>query len=108
MDHSRLEEICILIFNKVCLDSISSRDIVATHRVSARSSSVLIMFVDPKDAEALLDSKHSIERLDKSEIDLEPSVKLFVDMRLTPFTWENWLFCAERQRDKTLYLKQKL
>ena len=85
IDHSKLEDIVITIFNNVCYHSITSRDIVACHRLSVKSDKVLIKFVNSKDAVAFLDSKSSLEKLNNSSIGLETCNKFFVTDHLTPY-----------------------
>lgn len=85
IEHSLLEGIAIILFNSVCFHSISSKDIIACHRVSKKSSVVLVKFVNKKDAVALLEGKSSIANFDCNLAGLDNNIKLYVDEHLTPY-----------------------
>ena len=83
--HDDLEGIVIKIFNSVCFHSITTRDVVACHRISAKSSSVLTKFVNTKDASTLLDSYVDIDKMINSEVGLSFNNKITVSEHLTPY-----------------------
>ena len=85
IDHDNLENIVVTLFNRVCLHNITERDLVACHRISKKSTSVLVKFVNSKDATALLDSRQTINSLNNDEIGLGHCGKFFVGEHLTPY-----------------------
>ena len=85
VDHIDLENIVLTLFNNVCFHSITTRDIVACHRLSKESTSVIVKFLNSKDATALLDSRKSISSLNNTEIGLEQCSKFYVAEHLCPY-----------------------
>ena len=68
------------------IPSDNTRDLMAVHRISAKSNNVLIKFVNSKDAIALLDCNLSLKSLTKETLEIEQSeeIKLSVSEHLTP------------------------
>lgn len=93
-----LEGLIIRIFNSVCFHHISSREIVNSHRVSAKSDKVLVKFVNPKDAKALIDSQVSLSRVNNESIGLDNSIKLHVSDHLTPYNSNLAFKCRNLKR----------
>ena len=85
--HNNLEGIVINIFNTVCFHTITNRDIIACHRLSTRNDSIVVKFVNKKDATALLQSTVSIKEFDKSQI-APNCINIFVNEHLTPLVGE--------------------
>ena len=85
IDHDSLEQLIIDIFNRVCLHQISSRDIVAVHRISKTSDNVLCKFVNQKDAIALLNSYVAIRNLKFESIGISSTNKIYVNEHLSAF-----------------------
>ena len=63
--------------------------------------------MNAKDAEALIDRRFSIERLNKTYIGLDENVKLYVDMHLTPYMGKIAILCRSAKR-KSLISKTKI
>ena len=85
--HNNLEGIVINIFNTVCFHTITDRDIIACHRLSTINDSIVVKFVNKKDATALLQSKVSLKEFVKSQI-APNCMNIFVNEQLTPL-WVN-------------------
>ena len=85
IEHEQLEGIFITLFNSVCPHNINSRDIIACHRISLKSASVLVKFVNKKDATSLLNSRKTIDGLNNDSIDLGYCTKFYVEEHLTPY-----------------------
>ena len=75
---------------------------MACHRISSKSPSVLIKFLNTKDAEALLNSKSAIDSLDKSEIGIDANDRLYVDQHLTPYMGKLAYLCRCAKRQKLI------
>ena len=102
IEHNKLEGIIINIFNTVCFHNITPRDIVACHRLSAISGSVIVKFVNKKDAVALLQSKMALKELDKTTI--SPDCKgIYVNEHLTPFVGALAYKCRCLKRNGKIY-----
>ena len=84
--HKNLELLVIKMFNLVCFHQITTRDLMAVHRITAKSNNVLIKFVNSNDAIALLDRNLSLKSVTKETLEIEPSeeIKLSVSGHLTP------------------------
>ena len=67
VEHTALEGMVLKNFNTICYHSITSRDIIACHRISNKSSRVLIKFVNKKDAMSFLDGKFALTNVDRVE-----------------------------------------
>lgn len=83
--HKDLEFIVLSIFNTVCFHSIIARDIVACHRISTKSSTVVVKFLNKKDAIALIDSKMAVSTLVNKNIQGLSHDKIYVSEHLTPY-----------------------
>ena len=102
IEHHKLEGILIDIFNKVCFHSINTRDIIACHRLSVKTDSIILKFVNKKDALALLGSKLSIKEIDTSLIS-ENCKNIYVNEHLTPFMGELAYHCRCLKRAGKIY-----
>lgn len=102
IDHNKLEGTVVTIFNSVCFHSITHREIIACHRLSAKTDTVLVQFGNKKDASALLNSKLSIKELDKSLI-APGCTNLYINEHLTPFMSELAYHCRCLKREKKIY-----
>ena len=58
------------LFNAVCGNTISARDIIACHRISKSSPRVLVKFLNKKDDISLLGAKLTVNRLNNEDIGL--------------------------------------
>ena len=85
--HTELEGIVIKLFNAVCENTISARDLIACHRISKSSPRVLVKFLNKKDANSLLGAKLTVNRLKNEDIGLGYCDKLFIEDHLTLYTW---------------------
>ena len=85
VNHYDLEGIVLKLFNTICYHSISTRDIIACHRISNKSSRVLIKFVNKKDAISLLDGKFALNNVDRVDIGLQQDDKLYIEEHLSPY-----------------------
>ena len=102
VEHGKLEGTVLNIFNKVCLHHINNRDIVACHRLSATSDSIIVKFVNKKDAVALLGRKIAIKELDTSLI--APNCNnLYVNEQLTPYMGQLAYKCRCLKRANKIY-----
>ena len=62
VEHSKLEEIVLKVFNSICYHTITWRDIT--------SPKVLVKFVNRRDATSFLDGKTTLDKLNNAAIDL--------------------------------------
>ena len=83
--HNALEGIIINLFNLVCYHVITGRDIVACHRVSIKSSLVLVKFVNTKDAISLIEGKEAISKMNTNDLGIGEIGSLYVDEHLSPY-----------------------
>ena len=77
--------IVINLVNAVCENTISARDLIACHRISKSSPTVLVKFLNKKDAISLLGVKLTVNRLKNEDIGLGYCDKLFIEDHLTPY-----------------------
>ena len=104
--HEELEGVVLNLFNKVCGYSISTRDIVASHRLSTKTNNVIVKFVNKKDAVSLKDAYKEINKLKYEEAGLERCKDLKVEDHLT-YNMANLAYrCRQLVRDGT-FLKSK-
>lgn len=103
VEHKDLEGTVITLFNSVCFHNISPREIVACHRLSARTNSVIVKFLNKKDATALLKSRLSIKILDLNSVGLGHCDKIYVSEHLTPFLSELAYRCRCLKREKKIF-----
>lgn len=102
IEHKNLEGTVLNIFNKVCLHCINNRDIIACHRLSIKNDSVIVKFVNKKDAVAILNSKLAIKEFDTTTI--APSCKkLYVNEHLTPYMGQLAYKCRVLKRENKIY-----
>lgn len=100
--HDQIEGIVVNLFNKVCLHAISHRDIIACHRLSTKNDTVVVKFINRKDATALLNSKLAIKEVDKAFI--APNCKmLYVNEHLTPYMSQLAYKCRCLKRENKIY-----
>ena len=92
--HKNLELLVITMFNLVCFHQITTRDLMAVHRISAKSNNVLTKFVNSKDAIALLDRNLSLKLLTKET--------LSVSEHLTPYMSNLAYKCRTLKREGKL------
>ena len=102
--HKNLELLVIKKFNLVCFHQITTRDLMAVHRISAKSNNVLNKFVNSKDAIALLDRNLSLKSLTKETLEIEQSeeIKLSVSEHLTPYMSNLAYKCRKLKREGKL------
>ena len=100
--HDNLESIVLNIFNNVCFHSISHRDIIACHRLSSKTDSIVVKFLNKKDAIALLQSKLALKQLDKTSI-APNCINIYVNEHLTPYMGELAFKCRCLKRENKIY-----
>ena len=102
VEHNKLENIVLNIFNKVCFHDINHRDIIACHRLSLKSDNIVVKFVNKKDAIALLGSRIALKELDTSEIS-QHCKNIYVNEHLTPYMSELAYKCRCLKRSNKIY-----
>ena len=82
--HVNLENTCLNIFNKVSDYKISNRDIVNCHRISEKSDTVVIKFLNTRDAVSFLDKNENIQKLENEDNGLDYK-NIYLNEHLTPY-----------------------
>ena len=82
--HVDLEDACIGLFNNVCPYNIDERDVVACHRLSAKYDSVVIRFLNRKDAIIFIQNKKKIVNIDDPALKFNME-EVFIGEHLTPY-----------------------
>ena len=96
IDHRDLEESALKIFNHISNYEITQRDLVAVHRISAKSSRVLCKFLNRRDATCVLDGKGSLVSYDNQ------GEAIYVEGHLTPYISDLAFKCRCLKRQKLI------
>ena len=103
INHDELEKTVITLFNNVCSYKITERDLVATHRLSAKTSNVISKFINRKDALALKDAYKEIDKLDYTKAGLSFCKNIKVEDHLTMYTSNLAFRCRDLVRNGKLH-----
>ena len=103
--HSDLENIALNIMKVSDTESsITSRDVVACHRISVRSTDVVVRMVNRKYEEKTLDNRMQINHCSKDDLGLLPNTgKIYLNVHLTPYFSKLAFYCRKLKKNRFIH-----
>ena len=84
--------------------SITSRDVVACHRISVSSTDVVVRMVDRKYVEKTLDNRMQINHCSKDDLGLPPNTgKIYLNVHLTSYFSKLAFYCRKLKKNRFIH-----